>query len=60
LHRKRGKTAILAIDIIPRYGGKITHDCRAPYLLYLHCGHGLCGPHLLHELAFFFDSNVYT
>jgi transposase len=29
LHRKRGKAAIVAIDIIPRYGGVIIHDCWA-------------------------------
>ncbi len=32
LHRKRGKEAIEAIHIIPRYGGVIVHDCRASYL----------------------------
>jgi transposase len=60
LHRKRGKAAIEAIDIIPRYGGKIIHDCWASYLSYLHCGHGLCGSHLLRELTFIFESNGYA
>jgi transposase len=60
LHRKRGKAAIEAIDIIPRYGGKIIHDCWASYLAYLHCGHGLCGSHLLRELTFIFESNGYA
>jgi hypothetical protein len=59
LHRKRGKAAIVAIDIIPRYGGTIIHDCWASYLSYLHCGHGLCGSHLLRELTFIFESNDY-
>ncbi|WP_368086454.1 transposase [Nitrosomonas sp. Nm34] len=27
LHRNRGKAAIEAINIIPRYGGAIMHDC---------------------------------
>ena len=27
LHRQRGKAAIEAINIIPRYGGVIIHDC---------------------------------
>ncbi|WP_366042956.1 transposase [Methylomonas sp.] len=27
LHRKRGKEAIASINIIPRYGGAIIHDC---------------------------------
>ena len=60
LHRKRGKAAIEAIDIIPRYGGKIIHDCWASYLSYLHCGHGLCGSHLLRELTFIFEANGYA
>ena len=60
LHRKRGKAAIEAIDIIPRYGGKISHDCWASYLSYLHCGHGLCGSHLLRELTFIFEANGYA
>lgn len=60
LHPKRGKAAIEAIDIIPRYGGVIIHDCWASYLSYLHCGHGLCGSHLLRELAFIYESNGYA
>ncbi len=59
LHRKRGKEAIVGLDIIPRYGGVIIHDCWASYLSYDHCGHGLCGSHLLRELAFIIDSNEY-
>lgn len=59
LHRKRGKEAIVGLDIIPRYGGVIIHDCWASYLSYDHCGHGLCGSHLLRELAFIIDSNQY-
>jgi len=60
LHRKRGKAAIAAIDIIPRYGGKIIHDCWSSYLSYHHCGHGLCGSHLLRELTFIFEANGYA
>lgn len=60
LHRKRGKEAIEAIDIIPRYGGVIIHDCWASYLSYAHCGHGLCGSHLLRELTFIVESNGYA
>lgn len=41
-----------AIGIIPRYGGVLIHDCWASYLSYDHCSHGLCGAHLLRELAF--------
>jgi transposase len=60
LHRKRGKEAIEAINIIPRYGGAIIHDCWSSYLSYHHCGHGLCGSHLLRELTFIVDTNGYA
>ena len=60
LHRKRGLEAIEDIHIIPRYGGVIIHDCWASYLSYTHCGHGLCGSHLLRELTFIVESNDYA
>jgi transposase len=60
LHRKRGKAAIEAINLIPRYGGTIIHDCWSSYLSYHHCGHGLCGSHLLRELTFIFEANGYA
>lgn len=59
LHPKRGLEAIEEIGIIPRYGGVIIHDCWQSYLSYDHCGHGLCGSHLLRELTFIVDSNGY-
>lgn len=59
LHRRRGKAAMEAIDLIPRYGGVIVHDCWSSYLSYDHCGHALCGSHLLRELTFIIDSNGY-
>ncbi|MCP5090195.1 MAG: IS66 family transposase [Gammaproteobacteria bacterium] len=60
LHPKRGREAIEDIGVIPRYGGVVIHDCWASYLAYDHCGHGLCGSHLLRELTFIVDSNGYT
>jgi transposase len=60
LHPKRGQEAIEAIGIIPRYGGVIIHDCWASYLSYEHCGHGLCGSHLLRELTFIVEANAYA
>ena len=60
LHPKRGCEAIEDIGIIPRYGGVVIHDCWASYLSYDHCGHGLCGSHLLRELTFVVDSNHYA
>lgn len=59
LHKKRGKEAMEAIGIIPRYHGVLIHDCWASYLSYGHCSHGLCGSHLLRELTFIVDSNGY-
>ncbi|MCG3170773.1 MAG: hypothetical protein CALGDGBN_02341 [Pseudomonadales bacterium] len=59
VHPKRGTEAIEAIGIIPRYGGVTIHDCWASYLSYGHCGHGLCGAHLLRELTFIHDANGY-
>ena len=63
LHPKRGGEAIEAIEaigIIPRYGGVVIHDCWQSYLSYKHCGHGLCGSHLLRELTFIVDANGYA
>ena len=60
LHQKRGKEAINTINIIPRYGGVIIHDCWASYLSYHQCNHGLCGSHLLRELTFVHESNGYA
>jgi hypothetical protein len=59
LHRRRGKEAMKSINIIPRYGGVIIHDCWSSYLSYTHCTHGLCGSHLLRELTFIVDANGY-
>jgi hypothetical protein len=59
LHRKRGGEAIDDIDVIPRYEGIIIHDCWASYFAYDHCGHGLCGSHLLRELTFIVEANGY-
>ena len=59
LHRKRGSEAMEDINLIPRYGGTIIHDCWASYLSYEHCSHGLCGSHILRELTFVIDSNNY-
>jgi hypothetical protein len=60
LHAKRGCDAIEDIGILPRYGGVIIHDCWASYLSYDHCGHGLCGSHLLRELAFIVEAHGYA
>ena len=60
LHRKRGTEAIEEINIIPRYKGTIIHDCWSSYLTYNHCGHGLCGSHLVRELICAIEANGYS
>ena len=60
LHKNRGKQAIEDINIIPRYGGAVVHDCWQSYLSYHQCSHGLCGSHLLRELTFVIESNGYS
>lgn len=59
LHRRRGKEAIDAINIIPRYGGVIVHDCWQSYFSYDNCADALCGAHLLRELVFIIDAHDY-
>ena len=46
IHQKRGTEAIDAIDIIPRYGGIIIHDCYPSYFTYNNVDNALCGGHL--------------
>jgi len=60
LHEKRGQEAMEDIGVIPRYGGVMIHDCWGSYLAYDHCGHGLCGAHLLRELTFIVDAEGYA
>jgi hypothetical protein len=59
-HAKRGAAAIDQINIIPRYGGVIVHDCWASYFNYPDCENALCGSHLLRELEFVIESNGYA
>jgi len=59
LHRNRGHEAIDALNIIPRYGGVLIHDCLAGYFSYLRCSHAVCGSHLLRELTFVVETNGY-
>ena len=59
LHRRRGIEAIEAINIIPRYSGSIIHDFWSSYLTYDHCGHGMCGAHIVRELTAIVEANGY-
>jgi len=51
VHPKRGKVALDAIGILPRFQGTSVHDGWRSYFLYA-CTHALCLVHLLRELTF--------
>lgn len=59
MHPKRGTGAIDELNIIPRYGGTLVHDCWASYFAYDNASHALCGGHILRELKFIEDSDKY-
>ena len=48
-HEKRGKDAMVEMNVIPKYFGVLIHDHWKPYLGY-DCDHGLCNAHHLREL----------
>jgi transposase len=50
-HASRGREALDAIGILPRFGGTSVHDGRRSYFLYA-CPHALCLVHVLRELTF--------
>jgi transposase len=49
-HRRRGKQAIDAAGVLPRFTGLAVHDAFAPYAGYRSATHVLCNAHLLREL----------
>src|SRR4051794_15905884 len=49
-HRRRGKQAIDAAGVLPRFTGIAVHDAFAPYAGYRSATHVLCNAHLLREL----------
>jgi len=51
VHASRGRAALDAIGILPRFGGTSVHDGWRSYFLYA-CSHALCLVHLLRELTF--------
>lgn len=55
VHKNRGTDAIDHFAILPRFKGRLIHDCWSPYFKLLKCVHGLCNAHLLRELTFLHD-----
>lgn len=51
VHQKRGREALDAFAILPKFTGRLVHDCWKTYLD-LPCLHALCVAHLLRELIF--------
>ena len=51
VHKKRGSEAIKHFALLPRFVGRLIHDCLSAYFE-LQCAHGLCNAHLLRELTF--------
>ena len=50
-HPKRGKRALEAIGIWPRFGGRAMHDRWVSYDQYA-CAHSVCGAHLLRDCTY--------
>lgn len=57
VHPQRGKAALEAIGIIPKFTGWLVHDFFASYLGYEQCGHSFCKCHLMRELVFVFEQH---
>jgi transposase len=50
-HKRRGREAMDAADILPDFRGRAVHDFWSSYLKY-DCDHAFCNAHLLRELIF--------
>src|SRR5260370_33833675 len=55
-HQKRGRTALEAIGIWPRFAGRAMHDRWRSYDSYA-CAHSACAAHLVRELTFLADED---
>ena len=57
IHLNRGKVAIQAIGIIPKFTGWLMHDFLSSYLGFQNCLHTFCKSHLMRELVFLFEQH---
>jgi transposase len=57
IHLHRGKEAIQAIGILPKFTGWLMTDFLSSYLNFEHCLHTFCKSHLLRELVFLFEQH---
>jgi transposase len=57
IHLKRGKEAIEAIGIIPKFKGWLMTDFLSSYLAFDNCLHTFCKSHLMRELVFLFEQH---
>ena len=57
VHLNRGKEAIEAIGIVPKFTGWLMHDFLSSYLSFSDCLHTFCKSHLLRELVFLFEQH---
>jgi transposase len=57
IHLSRGKEAIEAIGIIPKFNGWLMHDFLSSYLGLENCLHTFCKSHLMRELVFLFEQH---
>ena len=52
VHKRRGQKALRSeYSILPNFQGWAIHDCMRAYFTFGQCRHGVCGPHLIRELA---------
>jgi transposase len=55
--RRRGKSAMDEVGILPAFKGVSVHDGWPAYHYYYQCRHALCGAHLLRELIYIEESS---
>jgi transposase len=57
IHLRRGKEAMEAIGIIPKFKGWLMTDFLSSYLAFDNCLHTFCKSHLMRELVFLFEQH---